>query len=71
MNYQDTLRELQKFSESGRAFITVTGLAEALGVKQHRTAIKYLKGLEAVDGKYFLIRDVVKALQQRKGVPYQ
>lgn len=50
----------------GQAFITASQLARAMGRSdQRKVKDAYLKDLEAVDGKYYLIIEVAKALKER------
>lgn len=50
----------------GQAFITVGQLAKAMGrADKWRIKDAYLKDLEAVDGKYYLIIDVARVLKER------
>jgi len=61
----DITYELMKATK-GQAFITCTQLTKALG-RTNSLKVKhaYLSGLEAVDGKYYLIRDVAEVLKNR------
>ena len=61
---KDIVAELSKACE-GQAFITLTQFSKALGIKDPKNAKKYLEDLEAVDGKYYLIRDVACNLKKR------
>ena len=47
----------------GQAFITQTQLATAMGVKDPKSIRKYLIGLEAFEGRRFLIRDVAARIK--------
>lgn len=50
----------------GQAFITAGQLAKAMGrADQKKVKDAYLKDLEAVDGKYYLIIEVAKVLKER------
>lgn len=65
MTRNDISDELKKAAK-GQAFITASQLAAALGRSdQAKVRNAYLKGLEAVDGKYYLVRDVADVLKQR------
>ena len=64
MTSNDITAALRQVTE-GQAFITLSQLARAMG-RSNLTKVKndYLKGLEAVDGKYYLVRDVAVRLKQ-------
>ena len=65
MTRNDICAELARVTE-GQAFITCSQLARALGIKHTENVKKeYLAGLEAVDGKRFLIREVADALKKK------
>lgn len=50
----------------GQAFITVSQLAKAMGRSDPKRMKKlYLEGLEAVDGKYYLVTEVAGVLKSR------
>ena len=50
----------------GQAFITLAQLTKAMGrADPQRVKKAYLKDLEAIDGKYYLIREVAERMQQR------
>ena len=58
--------ELRRVTD-GQAFITSTQLARAFGcAKADKVKEKYLKNLEAIDGKYYLIKEVADVLFCRK-----
>ena len=65
MNRNDICAELRRVAE-GQAFITCAQLSKALGIK-HTEIVKreYLTGLEAINGKYFLIREVADAIKKK------
>lgn len=46
-------------------FITKTQLARVMGISDIHKINKYLDGLEAIDGKYYLIPMVAEKLQRR------
>lgn len=48
-----------------QGFITRSDVARAFGSKDPHTVDRFLDGLEAIDGKYFLITDVAGVLQSR------
>lgn len=51
---------------NGQAFITLAQLARALGrADPQKVKRDYLLGLEAVDKKYYLIRDVAGVLKSK------
>ena len=50
----------------GQAFITCSQLARALGrADPQKVKREYLRDLEAVNGKYFLIREVSEVLKEK------
>lgn len=65
MTRNDICAELARVTE-GQAFITCSQLARALGIK-HPENVKreYLVGLEAINGKYFLIREVADVIKKK------
>lgn len=65
MTRNDICAELSRVAE-GQAFITCTQLSRALGIKHSENVKKeYLTGLEAVNGRYYLIRDVADVLKRK------
>jgi hypothetical protein len=65
MNKKPIVDSLKSVTE-GQAFITCVQLTKALGCKdQRKVKDKFLRGLEAIDGKYYLIVDVAEVLQKR------
>lgn len=67
MNRQDIIAALQGASAS-KGFIICSEFSSCMGIKDyHRAKKNYLDGLEAVDGKYYLIRDVATVLQRHIG----
>lgn len=65
MTRNDIADELQRVTD-GQAFITITQLATAFGRNNPAKVKKaYLSDLEAVDGKYYLIREVADVLKKR------
>ena len=57
--------KLTQYSVEGSVFITQSGFGKFLGVSRG-TARKYLEGIEAIDGKYYYIPDVVDHLWAKK-----
>lgn len=65
MTANSLVKALQDVTE-GQAFITASQLARAFGrTDQAKVRKAYLSGLEAIDGKYYLVRDVAAVLQKR------
>lgn len=65
MTQNDITRALGKLT-GGQAFITSAQLTRALGcADQYKVKKEYLSGLEAVNGKYYLIREVAAELKRR------
>lgn len=64
MTSNDITAALRQVTD-GQAFITLSQLARAMG-RSNLTKVKndYLRGLEAVDGKYYLVREVSARLKQ-------
>jgi hypothetical protein len=46
-----------------RRFTTRADLMKAFGASDRRTVNRYLDGLEAIDGKHYLISDIAKRLK--------
>lgn len=65
MTRNDIASALRK-ATGGQAFITVSQLAQAMG-RTNQTKVKqsYLQGLEAVDGKYYLVTEVAGVMKER------
>ena len=65
MTKNDICAELSRVAD-GQAFITCTQLSRALGIR-HSENVKrdYLSGLEAVNGKYYLIREVADVIKEK------
>ncbi len=62
---QEIVRRFEKETR-GQAFVTAAQFAGLMGMKDQGYAKRtYLKGLEAVDGKYYFIPDVAKKLMER------
>jgi hypothetical protein len=49
---------------SGIRFVTKTQVANAFGIKNKRLVDKYLKDLDRVDGKYYLLVDVARKIKE-------
>ena len=58
------IRNALGYSDKQR-FITKAQLSEVFGHKDRRAVDKYVSGLEAVDGKYYLITDVARRLKEK------
>lgn len=65
MTRNDICAELSRVAE-GQAFITCAQLSKALGIK-HTEIVKkeYLAGLEAINGKYYMIREISDVLKKK------
>ena len=57
------IRNALGYSDSTK-FTTQAELMRKMGIKNKQSIKKYLAGLEAVDGKYYLIADVARRLKQ-------
>ena len=65
MTRNDICTELSRVAE-GQAFITCAQLSKAMGIKHSEIVKKeYLSGLEAVNGRYFLVREVADVLKKK------
>lgn len=65
MTRNDICTELIKAAD-GQVFITCAQLSRALGIShQEKVKKEYLKGLEAINGKYFLIREVADVIKKK------
>ena len=65
MTQNDIVYALRQVTD-GQAFITLSQLARALGrADPQKVKRDYLLDLEAVDKKYYLIRDVAKVLKSK------
>lgn len=62
MEKADIVRALRRASDQ-QGFITLKELMEAFGKKERRSVLKYVDGLEAVNGKYYLITDVAAVIK--------
>ncbi len=67
MTRQDIRRSLEKATEKHQGLITATEFAGFINKKSvSYIKKKFLSGLECIDGKYYLISDVVDMLNSRK-----
>lgn len=64
MEKQEIINAMKK-QVNGAEFITKQQLAGFMGIKDPKNINQYIKGLEAVNGKYFFIPDIAKVLWQR------
>ena len=63
---QNDIAYALKQATNGQAFITLSQLARALGrADPQKVKRDYLMDLEAVDKKYYLIRDVASVLKSK------
>ena len=66
MTKQEIKRALERVSES-QGFVTATQFTKVMGQKTvDYMKKKYLNGLECIDGKYYLISDIVTVLWERR-----
>lgn len=66
MNKQEIVRRFERETE-GQAFITATQMAKLLGVTDtYKVKIKYLNGLDAINGKLYFIPDVAQRLMEMR-----
>ena len=47
-----------------KSFVTRTDIAKAFGMANGRSADRFVKGLDGVEDKYFLINDVAERIQE-------
>lgn len=66
MVYKKPIVDSLRLVTGGQAFITATQLARALGcADSYKVKTKYLKGLPALNGKYYMILDVAEELRKQ------
>lgn len=64
MERQNLVRALKSHSD-GADVITKSQFMSFMGIKKYDHIKKYLSGLDAIDGKYYLISEVAGALLRR------
>lgn len=57
-----------KQTVGGGGFITLSGIANYIGVKSHHSVDKYVIGLDRINGKYYFIPDVADSMLRLGGV---
>lgn len=68
MTVQELIRDMRRHT-GGAGMITVAEFAAFMAQTNHdRVKKKYLIGLEAVDGKYYYIPDVARAIYERREI---
>lgn len=68
MEKKDIVKSMKQ-QTNGAGMITQKGFAVWMGfADQYKAKRRYLEGLEAVDGKYYLIDDIADRLIERKAV---
>lgn len=65
MDKQSLTAALKRCTD-GAEVITKTEFQRFIGIKKADHVKKYLAGLEAIDGKYYLISDVAGTLMRRR-----
>ena len=65
MEKRDLTEDLKKFN-GGSGLITKTVLTNYFRLSNPRYVDKYLYGLDCIDGKYYLITDLVSVLMQHR-----
>ena len=63
MDKKELTQSLKNFTGAG--VITKAKLCEFMGITHQRNVNKYLAGLMALDGKYYLVSDVAARLWER------
>jgi|GEM_PF-3510876 len=64
MQKKDITNSLRRHADGGE-FITKTGIAKTMGLKKSEYAQKYIRGLQAIDGKYYAISEVADNMMTR------
>lgn len=64
MQKQDIVLRLKKHAR-GAEFITKKQIADTFGMIKQEHVKRYIKGLQAIDGKYYDILEVAGELQRR------
>lgn len=68
MTKQKILRRLETVADT-QGMVTATQFARFMGIKTADYAEKrFLRGLECIDGKYYLIDDVTEMIMTKKGI---
>ena len=68
MNKRELEADMRRFVGNNGGFITISGIANYIGVKSHHSVDKYVNGLERINGKYYFIPDVADSMLRLGGV---
>ena len=68
MNKCELEADMRRFVGNNGGFITISGIANYIGVKSHHSVDKYVNGLERINGKYYFIPDVADSMLRLGGV---
>ena len=68
MNKRELEADMRRFVGNNGGFITISGIANYIGVKSHHSVDKYVNGLERINGKYYFIPDVAESMLRLGGV---
>lgn len=64
MNKRELEADMRRFVGNDGGFITISGIANYIGVKSHHSVDKYVNGLERINGKYYFIPDVADQMMR-------
>lgn len=67
MTKKDLIADMKHFV-GGSSFITISGIANYVGVKSHHSVDKYVDGLQRINGRRFFIPDVADQMIRLGGV---
>lgn len=68
MNKRELEADMRRFVGNDGGFITISGIANYLGVRSHHSVDKYVNGLDRLNGKYYFIPDVAESMLRTGGV---
>ena len=68
MNKRELEADMRRFVGNDGGFITISGIANYIGVKSHHSVDKYVIGLDRINGKYYFIPDVADSMLKLGGV---
>lgn len=68
MTKKELETDMRRFVGNDGGFITISGIANYLGVRSHHSVDKYVIGLDRLNGKYYFIPDVADSMLRLGGV---
>ena len=68
MNKRELEADMRRFVGNDGGFITISGIANYIGVKSHHSVDKFVNGLERINNKYYFIPDVAEQMIRLGGV---